>query len=396
MEYYNKIDNIYLNALTQSIIFPKLKVVIMDYNENVLREIQQDISEEDAGSISINYQQGVRRSCSITLSNFDKFYTPTDNSLIWCTTKFKIYIGIGVNNDQDIYWFSQGVFVLTNPHVLRSMSKKTITLNGVDKFGMFGSETNYHELDGTYLIPENTTVRNIINDILNLDLGNGDKLDPKVPFIDPNIGNLKIPYEIKKSPETFFSEILIEIGNIFACDIYYDTDGRLNFIKGNEYNFMNNQTPLWNYIDVLGDYNEADLELKFTEVYNVIKIIGNNPASQMFETILKNTDSYSPTRVGLIGERTKYVESSFCYSQARTEDFAKYLLRKYSIMQLAINFNSILIPHLEVNNVITIKDEYYDYKTQKFIIQDLTIPISTKSLVTINATNIANIPYFEY
>lgn len=400
MEYYNVINPNYLSALNSHTIKYLLKVELMDYNENVLDEITEDISQEDAGSISINYQQGVRRSCSITLINTFKKYNPSPENLIWCNTKFKIYTGISVYNnttdEEDYYWFSQGVYILTNPNVLRSMSKKTITLNGVDKFGIFGSETNFHELDGTYLIPANTTLKNIVIDILGLDMGNGNKLDPKFPKIDSYIGELHLPYEIKKSPESFFSEILIELGNIFACDIYYDGDGYLNFVKGNEYNFMDNESPLWHYTDAFSEYGDANLELKFTEVYNVIKVIGNNPASKLYETVLKNTDPTSPTRVDLIGERSKYIESSFCYSQARTDDFAKYLLKKYSIMQLAISFSSAFIPHLDVNKAISIDDEYYNYKEQKFIIQGLTIPLSSNAQISVEATNTANIPYFEY
>lgn len=400
MEYYNIMNSFYLNSLKFSVIQPKIKIELMDYNENVLDEVIQDISEEDAGSISVNYQQGARRSCAVTLVNtFDK-YTPSPVSLIWCNTKFKIYTGLAIYNDtteeNDYYWFSQGVYILTNPQVLRSSIKKTVTLNGVDKFGIFGSETNFHELDGTYLIPANTTVKNIIIDILQLDMGNGNKLDPKIPRIDSVFGSLKIPYEIKKSPGTFFSDILIEIGNIFACDIYYDGDGYLNFVKGNENNFKTNESPLWHYNDVFSEYGEANLELNFTEIYNVIKVIGNNPASKLYETVLKNTDPSSPTNIQLIGEKSKYIESSFCYNQARTEDFAKYLLRKYSLMQLAISFSSAFIPHLDVNKVVNITDEYYGYEEQKFVIQGLTIPLSSKSQITVEATNTTNIPYFEY
>ena len=400
MNYYNVINQSYISALTSPIVHFKLKVELMDYNENVLDEVTQDISEEDEGSISINYQQGVRRSCAITLLNNFKNYSPSPINLVWCDTKFKVYTGIQTYNvttqEMDYYWFSQGIYILTNPNVLHSLNRKSITLNGVDKFGIFGSETNFHELDGTYLIPANTTLKNIIIDILGLNMGNGNILDPKFPKIDATMGEMRIPYEIKKSPESFFGDILIELANVFACDIYYDGDGYLNFVKGNEQNVNESDAILWDYTDVLSQYGEGNLELKFTEVYNIIKVIGNNPASRLYEAVLKNNDPFSPTRVSLIGERTKYIESSFCYNQARTEDFAKYLLKKYSLMQMAISFNSSFVPHLDVNKSISITDEYYNYDRQKFIIQGLTVPLSSKTQTTVEATNVANIPYFEY
>ena len=98
----------------------------------------------------------------------------------------------------------------------------------------------------------------------------------------------------------------------------------------------------------------------------------------------------------LIGEKIKYVESSFCFSQERTDDFAFYLLRKYSIVQQAISFQSSFIPHLEVNNIVTLTDSYYNYNQERFVLQSVSIPLSANSLMDIEAANCANIPYYGY
>ena len=156
MEYYNKIDETYLKALKQHTIRPVFKVELMDFAENVIGELTQDISKEDSGSISVNYQQGVRRSCSLTLLNVNDNlklkrgkYLLDENGL-WINTKFKLYTGIKIfkfdslqqeidynnqnedvlhtdndtdlllyrNNaqktEEDFYWFSQGVYLLTD------------------------------------------------------------------------------------------------------------------------------------------------------------------------------------------------------------------------------------------------------------------------------------------
>ena len=458
MEFYNTITEEYVNALKGRIVEYCYKVQLMDYKENVILDISQDISTSDEGSISINYQQGLRRSCTISIINvFNKYHfapegqgiNETINNLssqpIWVQTKFKLYIGVKVFRtrkkfdptdlhleynlrediilsssptvsspeteyceldfrkpikqevqEYDTYWFSQGVYILTNPTVLRENSKSIITLNGVDKFGVFGSETNYKETEGTYFIPMGTTIKNIIEDILNLDMGNGCPIDVKKPIIDRSIENMTLPYDIKKSPETFFSDMLIELANVFACDIFYDVDGVLNFIKGNENQDKLQDPVLWEYSDKENQYYTPSLNLDFTNVYNVVKVIGNNPASEVYTTILKNQDLSSPTCVQNIGEKIKYIESTFCYNEERTKDFAKYLLKKYSIIQSSISFQSNVIPHLDVNCLITITDEIFDYNNFKFVIQSLTIPLSSKTLMDIEATNTANIPYFEY
>ena len=146
--------------------------------------------------------------------------------------------------------------------------------------------------------------------------------------LSPFVIYAKLPFEINKSPETYFGDILIELANIYACDIYYDTEGRLHLEKGNEQQTMENFASLWDYSDKETEYYAPQLNYDFKSVYNVIKVIGNNPATNLFVHTAKNTDPSSPTRISLIGEKILYIESSFCYNQDRTKDFANYMLRK--------------------------------------------------------------------
>ena len=401
MEYFNIINQQYLHFISYAPTIFKIKVELMDFKENVLAEITQDISKDNEGSISVNYQQGVQRSCSVTLVNNFNNYIPSATGLIWGTSKFKIYTGVAVDNfsgvSNDIYWFSQGIYVITNPEILHELSQKTITLNGVDKFGVLGNELNYHAFEGTYLVPANTRVKNVITDILNLDMGNGNKIDPKLPLIDSAIGEMQLPHEIKKSPGAFFSEILIDLGNMFACDVFYDCEGYLNFVKGNEELFKSPaEAVYWHYSEETPQYGGANLKLNFTNIYNSIKVVGANPSAPYCEATARNEDPTSPTRIEILGERLKYLESSSCYDTSRCQDFANYLLRKNSIAQTTLSFTSSFIPHLNANKVITITDKYFGYNEQKFIIQSLDFSLSTGGNINVEATNTANIPYFEY
>ena len=69
MRYINKITNEYLTALKAPRVKPIVVIELLDWFERVIAEIDEDLSISDAGKISINYQQGVLRSCSLTLSN---------------------------------------------------------------------------------------------------------------------------------------------------------------------------------------------------------------------------------------------------------------------------------------------------------------------------------------
>ena len=184
---------------------------------------------------------------------------------------------------------------------------------------------------------------------------------------------------------------------MFACDIYYDTEGRLHLEKGNEKMDMEDFNSLWDYSDKEPEYFSPQLNYDFKSVFNVVKVVGDNPSStDLFEVTLKNEDPSSPTRIALLGEKILYIESSFCYNLQRTKDFANYMLKKKTMVPLTFSLQSSFIPHQDVNKIITITDDYYNFSQQRFVIQSLTIPLTTKSLMDIECTNTALIPYFEY
>ena len=89
------------------------------------------------------------------------------------------------------------------------------------------------------------------------------------------------------------------------------------------------------------------------------------------------------------------INSSFVYNLETAQNYADYLLKIKSIVQVTIDFNSSLIPHIDVNNIVGISDTYFDYVQQRFIIQSLNIPLSTSGLMDISASNIADLPYYE-
>ena len=373
-----------------------IRIELLDHYENVLGEITDYISNDDSNNISLNYKQGVQRSCTITLNNTERLFTPNENRLIWFLTKFKIYIGLKVSEDT-IYWFSKGVYILTDPQSIRDMSKGTVILNGVDKFGMFTSDTNYYELDGTYVAPAGTTLRNIIIETLRDDLGNGMMIDPRPPIIDREIGMMTLPYDISKPPNSHMGEILVELGNVFACDIFYDADGVLNFTKGNEENDMASFASIWNFSDLSPEYFTPSLNDDFRNTFNIVKVVGNNPnATDIFEYTLKNEQPNSPTRVQLIGAKTRFIEIQFGYNMDRVRDFARYWLRRHCIVHQNFNFQSSFIPHLDINNVVNIDDRHFEYSNQRFIIQSIDMPLNARSLFDINSSNLANIPYFPF
>lgn len=503
MDFTNVLNANYIQMASASIIRPKFKIEILDQNENAIMEITQNISKDSSGSISINYQQGVRRSCSITLIDaITKIYTPeninlmwnyasddntisygdgatetliaghkitptlinsegtlipkSENGLFWIGRKFKLYIGlegrvntglatsflrgshledtisVSIADDYEIYldsdillessvilgyvpvgdidlmvsqdivfetdtyWFSQGIFYLTNPSAMRNLSNHTVTINGVDKFGLLGAELGYNQIATSYSVLAGATIYNVIREILSLDIGNGYVVDPIPPVLDPLYKDVILPYDINKASGSYFGEIIIELAKILGSDVFYDVDGRLNLISAVSDISYSQKASIWEYTDVLPEYSGAGISFDFVGAINVVKVVSDNVSGAVIEYTAENNNPSSSTRIELIGKKIYPIQNSaYVFDQNGAKDYAEYLLNIKSIVQAKLDFSSSLLPHLDVANVVGITDSYFDYVQQRFIIQSLTIPLSTSSLMSISASNVAELPFFS-
>lgn len=387
----------YIELVKAPVIKPKFKIELLDLYENTIGEITKDISASNSGSISINYQQGVRRSCSFTLSDtFGKYRPMSNDNIFGFNTKFKIYVGLENIQTGETYWFSQGIFYTTNPTSSHANSNKTVTVNGVDKFGIFTSDTGYNQLEGTYIVPAKSELYAVVKDILSLELGNGYIIDPKEPHIDAKFINYELPYDIKKSPGSYMGDILIELGNVLGADIYYDTNGVLTITSGTTDITYSKQSSIWDFSDVLPEYSNGSVSLNTIDAINIVKVVGNQVNdSEIYIGNAENHNPLSPTAIEKIGRKIYYEESANLPNQARADEYAKYVLNSKSIIQTAIAFSSTLIPHLDVNRVITITDDYYKYNQERFIIQSITLPLDARTLMSISCNNIASLPYYD-
>lgn len=392
-DFYNLNNQRYRDIISSSSIPVTYKVDILDSYDEILFELTDYISE-DNGSISINYKQGIRRTCNVTLLDIDGTLFPRANGIIWINTKIKIYIGIRDIYNNDTYWFSQGVFYIYNPTIDRE--GRTITLSGVDKFGLLGGELGYNALTSTHVMQEGVNVRQFINDTLMIDLGNGFPIDSARAIIDMNIGNTSFPYEMTKSPNTYLGEMFIDIGNALGADVYYDVEGRMRYTSGlleSSYAF---EPSVWNFKDVLPEYSNPTISTNTVDVINSVTIVGNNSnIKELFESTVENFNPNSDFAVNKIGRKSYYEETPNIQIQKHADDYANLVLSQKSILQETITFECHIIPHIDVNQVISITDKYYDFEEQRFIIQSIDMPLNINSNMKLTVTNTAILPYYE-
>ena len=70
---------------------------------------------------------------------------------------------------------------------------------------------------------------------------------------------------------------------------------------------------------------------------------------------------------------------------------AVYYLKRNSMLGMQLTFNCPIIPHLDVNKTIEISDRYADIANGIFVIQSITMPLSS-NVMNISATNINWLP----
>lgn len=412
MEYTNFYNQKYIDICKRPQKYPVFKIEILDYSEYTIMDVTQDISLDTEGSISVKYQQGIRRTCEFSVINIDQKYLPSENSMFWYHRKFRLYTGLKDQATGDIYWFSQGVFFVQNI----SCEKKITHITGIDKFAAFTSDLGASVLDVDYkvsVLPEDRyseklsdeeikklqkqapKIADVIRNILTIDKGNGYAIDPIIPIIDSRLEDEPIPYDLTVGAGGFLGDMMIELAMMLGADIYYDTNGHLNLTKGTTDFLYVGQGVQWSFSPDKSDYISYTASYDISKAINKIMVYGEGYEGVYNYAVVTNDNPKSPLRVSLVGIRQgESIETAMAYSLQKCEDYGKYYLKMKSIVQLSADIECTFLPHLDVNKVIDIYDEFYSKSVEKHIIQSITFPFN-KSSMKISATNVALLPYYS-
>jgi len=132
------LDKDFLKALddeNQREIF--VKIASLTFDEDPIEFIT---GRAIGGSINIDGSSSTRRTCSITLTakelNIHDFY--------WgLNTKIRVFIGLENNIDKqydDIIWFNQGIYLITDFSTNQTTNNYTISIQGRDKMSLLNGD----------------------------------------------------------------------------------------------------------------------------------------------------------------------------------------------------------------------------------------------------------------
>lgn len=115
------------------------KIVALNIHEEPIEEIQGKVTE---GSINVDGNSAVRRTCSLSMVAYDIKLT----DYYWgVKTKFNLSIGLRNNINpkySDIIWFPQGVYIITTFNSSQTANSFNISLSGKDKMCLLNGEVS--------------------------------------------------------------------------------------------------------------------------------------------------------------------------------------------------------------------------------------------------------------
>lgn len=358
-----------------------------------------------SGELTVNLQNGMRRTATVTLSNLDGEFDYNVNKL-WFGQQVRLWEGMILPSGADFY-ISQGVFYVKDPNEVFEPGLKQTTLNLVDKWAYLDG-TLFGNLDGTYEVPLNSNIFNAIQSVLDLDRGNGQKVDSSPPVFT-NYYNGKTttlpdgttvpltntPYTYRcDGEEGTYADIILEMNTMLAGWIGYDANGQLRLDPSQD-DILDTTKPVqWQFSPNNSTFLGATYTVKNSEVYNDIIIVGES-LSKYGQTAGRatNYDPKSDTNVNIIGLKTKRYQQSGYYTQDICESLATFKLKRESVLKKSVSIKCSQMFHLQENNLVTIeRTDKYGNPIERHLITGYTRPIAQNGEMVLNCTSANDYP----
>ena len=379
--------NLIKKYIRENLTQPQFRIYILYPDETIKTEIPQtDI--QLGGSYDETYQNGQRRSLSFTLYNEEGNYTP-DIDTLWVGTRLRLDMGLQIGGD-NTYWFQKGIFVIQSVTPSYSNSKKVVKISAGDKFSLFENATGV--LPSTYEIPSGTDIESLIKDILMNNNGNSEVLDPKDYILHENFKGKKTQVEISLNAGDKYSTILLNIATQLSAEIYYNEKGNLVLIPTSESTMDKNKPLLFEYQKE--DLSDLSFGFSYNNIVNRVIVVGTTSSGGTFSAEAVNDDPRSPLCYQRIGYHTgSIINDSNIYSMYLAQERAEYELRQQLILKTSTSASVLFNPLLEVNNLISISEDFFNLTNERFLIQSISCSLDYSNQMSISFSNLDNLPF---
>jgi hypothetical protein len=369
----------YINYLSQNEKDPIYRISLLRKEDETVYQTVTDSCENNSGALTISLQDGCRRSTNFSILNYDNSFSSFVENLS-IGSKFKLELGFSIDGTE--FFLDQGVFVFDNPSMLSKLSDRKINFAGKDKWAYLDGSAG-GIIDRTITIPLGSYVGNTIRSLLALNIVS----DPKDLIIDSSLEDLTLPYTITKEIGDTVADIILEITFAVSANVFYDTSGSLTVRK-----FVNDMQKGSIYDFTYLDYNYLGSEKKylFNEIFNSVVVIGENVQlslpiiAEAINYDLTDTNSYPNLGYKKVKKITEYING--ITTQELADERASYELALVKRKQSAVDISAVPFYHLDVNEIITLEDSYVNSNVERFIINNINVPIGTSGEMSLNIT----------
>lgn len=355
------------------------------------------------GSISVNLQNGQRRSASVTLDNAGQEFEYSVNKL-WFGQQVALDEGLVLLNGSEEY-FPQGVFLIANPSEELQPTNKVVRLNLVDKWANLDG-TLYGNLEGTYEVESGINIFKPIAELLREDRGNGVPVDPLAPVFT-NYYNKKtqaLPDGSSVSLTDNPCTLTVESGTL--ADVILGLAGRVNGWVG--YNAIgrlcvdasqddiNDAAKPVEWTFSMADTNLLGLtyDIRNTEVYNDYIVVGEQTDGYPTPSArVQNVDPASDTSVQTIGRKTYRESAAGFATTTQCLDLARWRLKRAAVLHKAVSISCSQLFHINENELVRIeRADKPGNPTELHVVQGFSRPLASTGEMTISAISTVDYP----
>ena len=357
------------------------------------------------GQLSVNLQNGARRTATVKLSNLDGQYDFNVNN-VWFGTQVRLLMGL-VLPDGSNYLIPQGTFYVKDPEEARAPKERTATYNLVDKWAVLDG-TLGGELEGTYECPVNSNIFSAISSILSLPTGNGQVIDRVTPVFTnyyndmtvalPNgstVSMVVTPYTARfDATNDTYATVILELNQMLAGWIGYDAYGALRLDPSQDDILDTNKPILWTYSPNETQWLGATYTVRNSDVKNDIIRVGESLDSYaQVGARAQNYDPSSDTNINVIGLRTDRDSKAGYYTNQVCADLTEFDLKRQTILKKSVSISSTQMFHLVENNLVAIRRlDKQGEPTEKHLVNSFSIPIGETGQMTVSAVSVQDFP----
>nr|DAG00007.1 MAG TPA: tail protein [Siphoviridae sp. ctBeL15] len=357
------------------------------------------------GSLSVNLQNGVRRTASVTLDGVDQVFAYQVNSL-WFGQEIALDEGL-VLPDGEPYYLQQGVFLLQEPTESVEPAKRIITYKLVDKWANLDG-TLWGYLDGTYRGSLGANIFQQINALLRTEKGNGRLVDPVAPvyteyyngktqeLADGTTANLvDAPYTLTVNPESgTYAAVILGFTEMLNAWVGYDAAGRLR-IDASQDDISDESKPVC-YEFSMGQTELCSLSYtdKPAEVYNDYIVVGDTLENGTQPVGRSSViDPESDVNVNLIGIKTKFEMKSEFATVTQCGDLAVWNVKRSAALKKNVAVTCSQIFHIQENELVTIvRTDKPGNPIERHLVMGFSRPLASNGAMTISAVSVNDLP----